>query len=46
MGRLLLACSQVAKQEGLDEGYRIVINTGPHAGQTVYHIHLHVIGGE
>jgi len=45
MGRLLLTCSTIAKQEGLDEGYWVVINTGPHAGQSVYHIHLHIIGG-
>ena len=46
MGRLLLAASKVAKQEGLEDGYRIVINTGNNACQTVYTIHLHVIGGE
>ena len=46
MGWLMLACSKVAKQEGLEEGYWVVVNTGPHAGQTVYHIDLHVIGGE
>ena len=32
-------------QEGLDEGYRLVFNTGAQAGQTVFHAHLHVLGG-
>jgi histidine triad (HIT) family protein len=35
----------VADQEGLDEGYRLVLNTGPQAHQTVFHAHLHVLGG-
>jgi len=46
LGHLLLACAQVAKQKGLAEsGYRIVTNTGADSGQTVFHIHLHVMGG-
>lgn len=46
MGRLLLAAARVARQEGLAEGgYRTVINTGAGAGQSVFHIHLHVLGG-
>jgi len=46
MGRLLEACVKVAKQKGLVEpGYRIVTNTGRDAGQTVFHLHLHVLGG-
>lgn len=37
----------VARQEGIDEsGYRLVLNTGEHAGRTVFHAHLHVLGGE
>jgi histidine triad (HIT) family protein len=36
----------VAEQEGIDRtGYRIVLNTGPGAGQTVFHVHAHVLGG-
>jgi histidine triad (HIT) family protein len=39
--------AQVAKQEGIDEtGFRMVFNTGEHAGRTVFHAHLHVLGGE
>jgi histidine triad (HIT) family protein len=46
LGRLLLIGNKVAEQEGLvDSGYRFVINAGPGAGQTVFHIHLHVLGG-
>ena len=46
LGRLLLAAVRVAHQEGLAEGgYRTVINTGAGAGQSVFHLHLHVIGG-
>ena len=38
--------AQVAKSEGLAEGYRVVSNCGPHAGQTVHHLHFHILGGE
>ncbi len=36
---------EVAAAEGLDDGYRMVFNTGPAAGQTVFHAHLHLLGG-
>ncbi|XP_019186964.1 PREDICTED: 14 kDa zinc-binding protein [Ipomoea nil] len=46
LGRLLYTAKLVAKQEGLDEnGFRLVINDGKDGGQTVFHIHLHLIGG-
>ncbi len=45
MGHLLLTAKRVADQEGLANGYRIVINTGPDGGQTVDHLHLHILGG-
>ena len=35
----------VARQEGLDGGYRLVVNTGADGGQTVFHVHVHVLGG-
>ncbi len=35
----------IAEEEGLDQGYRLVANTGSQAGQTVYHAHLHLLGG-
>ena len=42
---LLGAAADVARQEGLDGGYRVLTNTGADAGQTVHHLHLHVLGG-
>ena len=46
MGRLLIKAGEIAREQGLEEnGYRFVINTGDGGGQTVYHIHLHVLGG-
>lgn len=44
LGHLLLVAARVAQQEGL-ESWRTVINSGAEAGQTVFHLHLHVIGG-
>ncbi len=44
-GELLAAAVAVARQEGLDTGYRMVFNTGVDGGQTVFHVHLHVLGG-
>ena len=46
LGHLLLTVKQVADQAGLTEnGYRVVINTGTDGGQTVFHLHLHLLGG-
>jgi histidine triad (HIT) family protein len=45
MGHLLLTVKRVADQLGLANGYRTVINTGDDGGQTVYHLHLHILGG-
>jgi histidine triad (HIT) family protein len=46
LGELLLAARDVAEQLGLgSDGYRIVVNQGPNAGQSVFHIHVHVLGG-
>jgi histidine triad (HIT) family protein len=42
---LVAAAAAVAEQEKLDEGYRLVFNTGAAAHQTVFHAHLHVLGG-
>ena len=44
-GHLFTVAKDVAAREGLTDGYRLVINCGPDANQTVYHLHLHVIGG-
>lgn len=45
MGHLLLKVKQVAEEAGLENGYRVVINTGDDGGQTVHHLHLHILGG-
>jgi histidine triad (HIT) family protein len=46
LGKLLAFAANVAGEHGLDgEGYRIVTNTGPNAGQSVDHLHFHVLGG-
>ena len=46
VGHLLLKAAEVAENEGLlENGYRVVINTGDHGGQTVDHLHLHILGG-
>jgi histidine triad (HIT) family protein len=45
MGHLLLTVTRVAQQAGLTNGYRVVINTGSDGGQTVNHLHLHILGG-
>lgn len=46
LGRLMLAANAVAKKKGIaDAGYRVVVNTGAHGGQSVFHLHLHVLGG-
>ncbi len=45
MGHLLLTAKRVAEQAGVGNGYRLVINNGQEAGQTVFHLHLHILGG-
>lgn len=46
LGALLLLAREVARLEGIaDSGYRVVTNSGADAGQTVHHLHLHVLGG-
>ena len=44
LGHLLLICSRVAEIKGI-QSYRTVINTNAEAGQTIYHLHIHVLGG-
>jgi histidine triad (HIT) family protein len=45
LGHLLLTAKRVAEEAGLKNGYRVVINTGDDGGQTVHHLHLHILGG-
>jgi histidine triad (HIT) family protein len=44
LGHLLLTVKKVAAQAGLTNGYRVVINNGSDGGQTVYHLHIHILG--
>ncbi len=45
LGEVFAAAAAVAAQEGLTGGHRILTNTGPDSGQTVFHLHVHVLGG-
>lgn len=46
IGHLVLACTRIAKEKGISSsGYRVVANTGFDGGQTVSHLHLHLLGG-
>jgi histidine triad (HIT) family protein len=46
LGKMLLAARRVAKEAGVDQtGWRAVVNSGPNAGQSVFHVHVHVLGG-
>jgi histidine triad (HIT) family protein len=45
LGHLLWTAAQIADNLGLDKGYRVVVNTGEDGGQTVDHLHLHLLGG-
>ncbi|MEQ2235234.1 Histidine triad nucleotide-binding protein 1 [Ilyodon furcidens] len=45
LGHMLIVAKKLAEEAGLSKGYRIIINDGPDGGQSVYHIHVHVLGG-
>jgi len=45
LGHLMATTAEIARSSGLSRGYRVVINTGPDGGQTVDHLHLHLLGG-
>jgi len=45
LGHLIWAVGEVAREQNLANGYRLVINTGPDGGQTVDHLHVHLLGG-
>lgn len=45
LGHLMTVASQIATQEGYGDAFRLVINNGEKVGQTVFHLHLHILGG-
>jgi histidine triad (HIT) family protein len=45
VGRCHLAAAQIARKRSIEDGYRTVLNVGPRAGQSVFHLHVHLIGG-
>lgn len=46
VARIFEVIPQIARAEGLEQGYRVVTNCGEHAGQTVQHLHFHILGGK
>ncbi|QGG79311.1 HIT domain-containing protein [Litorivicinus lipolyticus] len=45
MGHMVTRIPEIARNQGLERGFRTVVNTGPEGGQEVYHIHFHILGG-
>ena len=45
LGRCQLVAAKIARERGIESGYRTVYNVGPGAGQSVFHLHLHLLGG-
>ena len=45
LGRLQLVAARIGRERGIEDGYRTVLNVGPKSGQSVFHIHLHLLGG-
>jgi len=45
LGKLMVMASRLAREQGLLDGYRVIVNTGQIGGQEVYHLHVHVLGG-
>jgi len=45
VGRCHLTAAEIARQRGIENGYRTVLNVGPGAGQSVFHMHVHLLGG-
>ena len=45
IGRLNLAAALIGRERGIEDGYRTVLNVGPKSGQSVFHLHLHLLGG-
>lgn len=45
LGHLLLKAGEIAQQEGYGDSFRLIVNNGEGAGQTVFHLHIHILGG-
>jgi histidine triad (HIT) family protein len=45
IGRCHLTAAHIARERGIEEGYRTVLNVGPKSGQSVFHLHVHLLGG-
>jgi histidine triad (HIT) family protein len=45
LGHMMLAAGKIARQLGVGDAFRVVVNNGAEAGQTVFHLHLHILGG-
>ncbi|KAK1174467.1 UNVERIFIED_CONTAM: hypothetical protein FKN15_062885 [Acipenser sinensis] len=45
LGHLMIVAKKCAEEMGLSKGYRLIVNEGPDGGQTVYHLHIHILGG-
>jgi len=45
LGYMQLVAAQIGRDRNIEEGYRTVLNVGPRSGQSVFHIHLHILGG-
>lgn len=46
LGRLMLRIGDISRQVGVEEAFRVVVNNGADAGQTVFHLHLHILAGK
>lgn len=46
LGHLMLTIGDIARQAGVDEAFRVIVNNGEGAGQTVFHLHLHILGNK
>ena len=46
LGRLMVKAGEIARQQGVGDAFRLIVNNGADAGQTVFHLHLHILGGK
>ncbi|HCO61023.1 MAG TPA: histidine triad nucleotide-binding protein [Porticoccaceae bacterium] len=46
LGHVMIAAGEIARQAGVEEAFRVIVNNGADAGQTVFHLHLHILGGK